>query len=117
MVLRQSLLMRVRKVRFLRSILCVFFFPIDGWLFPGVKNVGHITTSAITRALDTVLERTTIKKNVSPHTLRHAFATHLLEDGLSLLQIKELLGHVDFSITIDKKMQSVAHVFQVDKCN
>lgn len=65
----------------------------EGWLFPGLKNVGHITRSTINLALSCVLERAGITKNVSPHTLRHSFATHLLEDGLSLLQIKELLGH------------------------
>lgn len=71
----------------------------EGWLFPGVKNVGHITTSAIACAVDTALKGTGIIKNVTPHTLRHAFATHLLEDGLSLLQIKELLGHYSIQST------------------
>jgi len=71
----------------------------DGWLFPGIKNVGHITTSAIACAVNTALKGTVIAKNVTPHTLRHAFATHLLENGLSLLQIKELLGHYSIQST------------------
>ena len=40
-----------------------------------------------------------IEKNVSMHSLRHAFATHLLEDGATLLQIKELLGHASLNST------------------
>lgn len=71
----------------------------DGYIFPGIKNVGHITTSAVARAIKEALAKTAIQKSVSPHTLRHCFATHLLEDGLSLLQIKALLGHASISST------------------
>ena len=71
----------------------------EGWLFPGTKNIGHITRNGISYALETSLEKTAIKKNVSVHTLRHSFSTHLLEDGYSLLQIKELLGHYNIQST------------------
>ena len=71
----------------------------EGWLFPGSKNVGHITCTNVSFALDTALNKASIDKSVSIHTLRHCFATHLLEDGYSLLQIKELLGHYSIQST------------------
>jgi len=71
----------------------------QGYLFPGIKNVGHLTEAAIRSAIDAALAKTNITKNVSPHTLRHCFATHLLEDGYSLLQIKEMLGHYSIQST------------------
>jgi site-specific recombinase XerD len=71
----------------------------DGWLFPGVKNVTHISSEAIECAFNNQLERSGIIKDVSIHTLRHCFATHLLEDGVDLFRIKELLGHASLSST------------------
>jgi site-specific recombinase XerD len=71
----------------------------DGWLFPGVKNVTHISSDAIECAFNNQLEKAGITKNVSIHTLRHCFATHLLEDGVDLFRIKELLGHSSLNTT------------------
>lgn len=71
----------------------------DGWLFLGTYDVTHITSKGISHAFNEAVKRTTIKKNISIHTLRHAFATHLLEDGATLLQIKELLGHSSIQST------------------
>ena len=71
----------------------------EGWLFPGSDNVGHISADTFGSALIRTLCRTPITKNVTPHTLRHCFSTHLLEDGYSLLQIKELLGHSSITST------------------
>jgi integrase/recombinase XerD len=67
----------------------------EGWLFLSTYDVTHITSTGIRHAFNEAVKRTAIVKDVSVHTLRHAFATHLLEDGATLLQIKELLGHSD----------------------
>jgi site-specific recombinase XerD len=71
----------------------------EGYIFPGLKNVGHISDTAVKLAIDEARFKAGIRKKVSPHTLRHCFATHLLEDGLSLFQIKALLGHASLSST------------------
>jgi len=71
----------------------------EGWLFPGADNRKHITTAGIEYAFDKWISRTGITKDVSTHTLRHEFATFLLEDGASIFQIKELLGHASLSST------------------
>jgi site-specific recombinase XerD len=71
----------------------------DGYLFPGTKNIGHLSANAVAGAIDTAHSKASIKKTISPHTLRHCFATHLLEDGYTLLQIKELLGHSSIQST------------------
>jgi site-specific recombinase XerD len=71
----------------------------EGWLFLGVGNHTHISDAAIANAFDAWTKRVGITKDVSMHTLRHDFATHLLEDGATIFQIKELLGHASLSST------------------
>jgi len=71
----------------------------EGYLFPGNKNIGHITNHGIRTAFNDIVKKANIKKQITFHTLRHAFATHLLEDGHSILQIKEMLGHSSLSST------------------
>lgn len=71
----------------------------EGWLFLGTYNVSHITSSAIELAFNKAVKRAGITKDVSIHSLRHAFSTHLLEDGATLLQVKELLGHSSIQST------------------
>ena len=71
----------------------------DGWLFLGTYKVFHITPEGISDAFNKAVTKAGISKHVSIHTLRHSFATHLLEDGATLLQIKELLGHASIQST------------------
>jgi site-specific recombinase XerD len=66
--------------------------PLE-WLFPGRNASTPVSTSAIQKVFKTSLEKAGIKKKASVHTLRHCFATHLLESGTDLYYIQRLLGH------------------------
>ncbi len=63
------------------------------WLFEGQKEGTHICISSIRQIFLEAKERAGITKPVSPHTLRHSFATHLIEAGTSLHHVQLLLGH------------------------
>lgn len=66
--------------------------PLE-WLFPGRNASDPVSISAIQRVFKTSLAKAGIKKKASVHTLRHCFATHLLESGTDLYYIQRLLGH------------------------
>lgn len=63
------------------------------FLFPGVKPDTHFSRRSVQRIIKETTLRAHIDKPVTPHTLRHCFATHLLEDGYNIRTIQELLGH------------------------
>lgn len=64
-----------------------------GWLFPGKNPVNPLTTRQLNRAVHAAAAAADIDKRVSMHTLRHSFATHLLEQGVDIRVIQVLLGH------------------------
>ena len=70
-----------------------------GWLFPGQDPTKPITARQLSRVVEDAAQAATITKNVSPHTLRHSFATHLLEDGVDIRVIQVLLGHAKLENT------------------
>jgi integrase/recombinase XerD len=71
----------------------------QGWLFPGQDPVRPMTTRQLGRACHAAAHAAGITKRVSPHTLRHSFATHLLEQNVDIRVIQVLLGHAQLNTT------------------
>ena len=76
-----------------------------GWLFPGLNPIESLSTRPLNRAIHAAAELAQIDKRVSMHTLRHSFATHLLEQKVDIRVIQVLLGH--------KKLETTALYTQV----
>jgi len=70
-----------------------------GWVFPGQNPVNPISTRQLRRAMEASVIRAGLDKRVSLHSLRHAFATHLLEQGVDIRMIQVLLGHKKLETT------------------
>lgn len=71
----------------------------EGWLFPGQHAMKPISTRQLHRVVVEAAQAAEITKRVGPHTLRHSFATHLLEDGVDIRVIQALLGHCRLDTT------------------
>jgi integrase/recombinase XerD len=73
--------------------------PVD-WLFPGDPSSNHICERTVELVFKKACEKSGIKKHVTVHCLRHSFATHLMESGVNLRYIQNLLGHHSIKTTV-----------------
>ncbi len=69
------------------------------WLFPANTKTGHISRRALAEAFRLARLGIGLSNNITPHTLRHSFATHMLEDGVDIRIVQALMGHASISST------------------
>jgi integrase/recombinase XerD len=70
------------------------------WLFNGKEPDGRYSVRGLAWVMRETIKKTSIKKDVTMHTLRHTYATHLLEEGLNIVTLKDLLGHAEIATTM-----------------
>jgi len=73
--------------------------PQGEWLFPGGTSAGHASTWTVRNVFHKAVESAGITKHATPHTLRHSFATHLIEVGTDVTVVQALLGHASLQAT------------------
>jgi integrase/recombinase XerC len=105
-----------------RSALTIYLPVRQQLLAAGKKNVsallinqrgGRLTTRSVGRIIKKIAVAKGLSPDVHPHTLRHAFGTHMLEEGADLRAIQEMLGHERLSTTQRYTQLSMKHVLQV----
>jgi site-specific recombinase XerD len=80
------------------------------WLFNGKQPASRYSVRGVSWGMRENLKKTSIKKNVNLHSLSHTYATHLLEEGVDIVTLKDLLGHADITTTM-----IYLHVAQFEK--
>jgi site-specific recombinase XerD len=73
--------------------------PVGPYLFPGQAGCGHVCPTTVQRVVRQAAVEAGIAKRVTPHVLRHSFATHMLEAGADIREIQLLLGHASIQTT------------------
>jgi site-specific recombinase XerD len=84
------------------------------WLFPGHRLAKHLTTRQLSRLFHKTTRAAGINKPVSVHSLRHSFATHLLEDGTDIRYIQALLGHEKLDTTARYTRVATGRIAAID---
>jgi integrase/recombinase XerD len=86
----------------------------ERWLFPGPRLGKHLTTRQLSRLFHKTARAAGINKPVSVHSLRHSFATHLLEDGINIRYIQALLGHEKLETTARYTRVATGRIAAID---
>ena len=86
--------------RLLEALRCYWrIYKPQDWMFPGRTPEGHLSPDTVRQVFAKAREQAGLGRWCTPHTLRHAFATHLLDAGTDLVVIQALLGHTSIKTT------------------